>query len=209
MAWNMFGVIRMCNGSDNRPGPTQFRQAYRKATARRILTSPATANCEADGDNLLGILSSVARRVSQPASSVRVVYAAEEPWAVSEVLLDAAAENCLSYVAGYLTRISLESHNCEQCRSAMCRPERAIGSQRETLTAPKSFTGVGSSDVGSLLLPTDVFFDLDRECYVTTQVQVSTLLTDSGIARRTVSCVMQSCEANILYSPSYAVQGHC
>ena len=70
---NMFGVIRMCNGPNDRPDPTQFRQAYRKATASRILTAPVSANCEADGDNLLGIMSNVARRVSQTVPTRRCV----------------------------------------------------------------------------------------------------------------------------------------
>ncbi|KAF0294843.1 hypothetical protein FJT64_007534 [Amphibalanus amphitrite] len=59
---DLFGVVRMRHGPNDRSDPTQFRHAYRKATASRILCARVTANCEANGDTVLGVLNSAARR---------------------------------------------------------------------------------------------------------------------------------------------------
>ena len=101
-------------------------------------------------------------------------------------------------MAGYLARKSLDSHPCEQCQKAICLPERVVGTQRDILTGLKSFTGVGSGDVGSLLRPTAAFFSLARECYIATQAQAPTILLESGIARRIIDCVSHSAEAAVL-----------
>ena len=194
---NLFGTIRMCHGPNDSPDPTQFRHAYRKVTASRILTAPVTANCEADGDSLLSALSSVARRVSEPVSSVRVSYSAG-PCVVDEVQVDVGTKNCIAYVGGYLARKCLESHPCDVCRSAICSPGRVVGDARDILTGLKSFTGVNDTDVGSLVRPTDEFYNLVMECYITTQSQAPTILQESGIARRIIECVVHSAEATRL-----------
>ena len=153
---------------------------------------------KADGDTVLGVLSSVARRVSQPASTVRVSYT-QGPRVV-EVVVDDVMENCLTYVAGYLAHKVHQSHRCGVCQSALSSGNAVVASQRDILTGLKSYTGVSDAEVGSLLLTTEDFYAVVQRCYVTTQVQAQTMIHETGVARRLVLCVCSSREATRLQS---------
>lgn len=154
---NMFGVIRAFNGGNDVPDASQFRTAYRKAVLTRVLTPPASANCEADGDHFLEVLSSVASRVSRPLPATRVTFT-REPGMIDDVEVDEVTENCIAYVGGYLVRKSQDQHRCKECLDALTLPSSVVGSRRAVLSGLKSFTGRCVLDVGSLLQPTDLFF---------------------------------------------------
>ena len=191
---NMFGVIRAFNGGNDVPDASQFRTAYRKAVLTRVLTPPASANCEADGDHFLEVLSSVASRVSRPVPATRVTFT-REPGMIDDVEVDEVTENCIAYVGGYLVRKSQDQHRCKECRDALTLPSSVVGSRRAVLSGLKSFTGRCVLDVGSLLQPTDLFFLFLVHTYVITQSQAPTIMQECGIARRIIECALATREA--------------
>ena len=194
---NLFGVIRMCNGGNDVPDASQFRMAYRKAVLTRVLAPPASANCEADGDRFMEVLSSVASRVSRPVPAARVTYTSA-PAVIDEVVVDEVVENCIAYVGGYLVRKSQDDHCCNECLSVLTLPSSVVGSRRAVLSGLNSFTGRCVSDVGSLLQPTDLFFLFLVHTYVIAQSQAPTILQECGIARRIVECALDTREAEHL-----------
>ena len=165
---NLFGVIRMKNGLNEMPDPTQFRMALRQVTATRLL-APGTANCEADGDVLLSALTSVAQRVEGISTEHKVICPVSVMPSASMEPIDAVQANILTYIAGYLLRKGQAKHTCAQCSRELEKPEKAVVYDREILCGLKSYTGQDDTDVGSLLKPTQAFHDVVVRAYEVVQ----------------------------------------
>ena len=176
---NLFGVIRMSSGQNDVPNPTQFRMALRKCVTTNLLTAPTTANCEPDGDALLCAFASVARRVRR--ESQTVIHASQCTAPPSLQPLDSIDQNILTYVGGYLLRRGSEKHWCDQCRIALSKAEKVVVYEREMLCGLKYVTGVSDVDVGSLLKPTQAFYDVVELTYSVTQAMAPSLLHQPGV----------------------------
>lgn len=191
---NLFGVIRMGSGQNDVPDTMQFRASLRKAATNSLLLAPDSANCEPDGDSLLGSLTSVARRTDDTCPAVKATLETheegEEAGPEPLMQLDVADANNLTYVGGYLICKGEEQHSCEKCSAVLCKPERNVVYEREMMCALKSFTGVSEADVGSLKKPTEAFHEAVVLTYRLTQVMAPSLMCRTGIASHIMSAVM-------------------
>ena len=192
---NLFGVIRMGSGQNDVPDAMQFRASLRKAATNSLLLAPDSANCEPDGDSVLGTLSSVARRTDDSCPEVKVtleIQEGEQADDESVMPLDVADANNLTYVGGYLICKGEEQHSCDKCRTALCKPGREIVYEREMLCALKSYTGDTDVDVGRLKKPTEAFNEAVVMTYRLTQSMAPSLISRPGIANRIMSAVMRT-----------------
>ncbi|KAF0314690.1 Transposable element P transposase [Amphibalanus amphitrite] len=190
---NLFGVIRQRGGDRDHPDPTQFRHAYRHVLVNNLMTPPESANCEADGDNLIAALREVLPHSERSRQSQE--EAAPIPERPLPVFVDPVTENCVGYVAGYLVCKHCE---CEGCRKVLSKESNVAAIASETLAALKSHTSITSMDVGSLHLPTPDFLSFVMRCYVVFNQNASSLLLRHGICRALVALVMQSESAKAL-----------
>ena len=103
-------------------------------------------------------------------------------------------------MAGYLACKALERHVCGTCTQAMCRNERAEGSQHTILASLKSVTGVDDADIGSLKQPTDAFLLFILKAYEIVQSQAASILHESGVGERVIECIMATSAAEEMRS---------
>ena len=193
---NFFGVIRQRGGDRDHPNPTQFRHAYKHALLNSLMSAPPTANCEADGDQLMVTLRQMLPRPEPPGSSGDAPLEDQD---LSDerrgVVLDNVTDNCITYVAGYLLH---KERQCPDCMSVMCKESNVAELSSEALAALKSHTSITDMDVGSLKLPTAECVAFVRVCYVTFQQCARGIVMGSTICRRLVSHVLKCGEAAAL-----------
>ena len=188
---NLFSVIRSRNGQNDLPDASKFRMALRKTVATNIL-APPTANCEPDGDTLLTVVTSVSRRVRCNLTQVKVSLANSEPVDVSLAPIDATMSNILTYVGGWVLRRGAEKHACVQCSAVLAKPDPLVCFEREMMCGLKSFTGASEVDAGSLVKPTQGFYEIVSYAYRATQVLWPALFTKSGMLSVILNRVMTS-----------------
>ena len=188
---NLFSVIRSRNGQNDLPDASKFRMAIRKTVATNIL-APSTANCEPDGDTLLTVVTSVSRRVRCNVTQVKVSLADTEPVDISLAPIDATMSNILTYVGGWVLRRGAEKHACSQCSAVLAKPDPLVCYEREMMCGLKSFTGASEVDAGSLLKPTQGFYEVIAYSYSATQVLWPALFTKSGMLSVILNRVMSS-----------------
>ena len=192
---------------DDGPGTVSYG-----ATAVCGDETPTTANCEVDGDALLSALTSVAQRSCGLSSGQRVVQLGDESLdgAPVSICIDESQANILTYVAGYLIRKGRDKHECSQCSEKLAKKETVVVFEREILCGLKSYTGQAESDVGSLIKPTQGFYDVVAYAYSVVEGSVPAILTRAGICAMVCDYVMESevaknmasvlCSKNVLRS---------
>ena len=111
-------------------------------------------------------------------------------------MIDAVAENCISYVAGYL--LHKADVGCSVCHDALVKGTNIATWASETLAALKSHTSLTCFDVGSLELPTQTFLSFVTQCYVMFSVRARSLVLESNITKSLVGCMLASKQAKVL-----------
>ena len=156
------------------------------------MSAPDTANCEADGDNLIVALREVAPHSQQPSAppDAPAQLAHAQP-----VTVDGITRNCIGYVAGYLLH---KECTCIQCMAVLSKGSDIAELASETLAALKSHTSITDMDVGSLKLPTPAFTAFVTECYVVFNQHARGMTLETGICRKLVSRALASEQAAVL-----------
>ena len=194
---NFFCVIRQGGGDRDNPDPTQFKHSYKHAALNSLLFSSCSANCEADKDSLLATMSPFAFENAKSGLCTRTPRQVNSrPKVISDVVIDGAVRNVLVYIAGYL--VHSVGTACSVCTSVLLKDTHFAVTSAECLTAFKSYTGRSTEDVGSLRLPSDLFAEFIRSCYVTFHVHALSILFEERICQRLVSCMLDSLSARYL-----------
>ena len=195
---NLLGAIRQRGGEHDHPDATQFRFAYKHTILNALMTAPSTANCEADGDGLVAALGMMTR--ASKAEEVTLASPESTGRDLTDLhgvtMIDAVAENCISYVAGYLFHKA--DVGCSVCHDALVKGTNVATLASETLAALKSHTSLTCFDVGSLELPTPTFLSFVTQCYVTFSVRARSLVLESNISKSLVGCMLASKQAEVL-----------
>ena len=185
---NFFGCIRQVNGQNDDPNPTQFRHAYRKCSMTNLLKASDRGNCEPDADALLAVATAIASRPNRPVCEAKVSFKPDSG-VVPPFEMDYATENVLTYIGGYLAHKEELCHACSQCTAALYSTNRPVRRSRETLLGLKGYTGLRSTDIGSLKAPSELFFAVVAAAYEVTETQVCSALGNHGVQQKLLLCV--------------------
>ena len=126
---NHFAIIRSRGGFRDNPDPYAFEAAFRQVLVQHLLATPRDANCSDDMTQLMLSMQDVSGGIGNRLHSVSVVLTkshmtslcANESVDTSCLSADSLSQLCdsnvcevnaVSYVAGYVIKVILSSHQC-------------------------------------------------------------------------------------------------
>ena len=180
------------------PDPTHFRYLYKHASLNHLLAAPSTSACAEDGDGLLVVLRQVATGTGQQPEPPLPIPSTE-PQSAEDLEINMETRNVLAYVGGYLVRKTRLS--CDGCKTALVKKSSMPLADTETFTALKSYTAISSSDVGSLLRPANDCDAFIVACYKQFKAHAESMLLETQICKRLVSCTVAMSETQRLAQP--------
>ena len=135
-----------------------------------LLKASDRGNCEPDADALLAVATAIASRPNRPVCEAKVSFKPDSG-VVPPFEMDYATENC------------------SQCTAALYSTNRPVRRSRETLLGLKGYTGLRSTDIGSLKAPSELFFAVVAAAYEVTETQVCSALGNHGVQQKLLLCV--------------------
>jgi len=140
---NHFAIIRSRGGFRDNPDPYAFEAAFRQVLVQHLLATPRDANCSDDMTQLMLSMQDVSGGIGNRLHSVSVVLTkshmtslcANESVDTSCLSADSLSQLCdsnvcevnaVSYVAGYVVKVILSSHQCVSCSDLMLCTDTSI-----------------------------------------------------------------------------------
>ena len=146
----LFGRIRRMGGYNNNPNVVQLQHAMRRLTLHNFISPSATGNCvdQDEEDQTDGLLQIRRPRRAQPA----VIGDEPMPAVVQHLVMGAPGsafvDNCVGYIAGYVSRKLVE---CNRVKCAEC-VEALLSNPHDMLTQDVMHL-IKVRDNGGLLVP--------------------------------------------------------
>ena len=194
---NFFGIVRQRGGGTDSPDPIHFRHLYKHASLNDLLLVPATSNCADDGDRLLAVLRQVTMETKEQPGTVPPPPSLNTPsGAAGNCPVEMETRNVLTYVCGYLLRTA--RIRCDRCKAVVIKQEAMPLVDSEIFTALKSYTSISTTDVGSLLRPTEDCDAFIIACHQQFRAQAEHFFQEAQICKRLVSCALETKEARQL-----------
>ena len=159
---SFFAAIRQKGGFRDNPSCSHFRSAMRQTVANKLLSSLAGGNSECNNDQLLLSLCAFAapapNRSEPPARADRLIsrntcsIANSLPKLLTrDSVVDVVADNCMTYIAGYIVHKVKKGHSCHTCSAQLCKPGVLENKSLEFIR----MKAICSGDFGGLQIPSD------------------------------------------------------
>ncbi len=180
---NFFSLIRSRGGHRDNPDAVHFQSAFKQMVVKNMFVPPQSANCQDDcGQFLLevddfSLLPAEQNKLGMSTDCVsgkQTKVLLTKAWCADISLdcdmpsfpgnpLEETERNVLMYIAGYVCKRILDSHNCAKCRSTMLRDDTTLLSENDIFC---SFKGYNRSrgNFGGLKAPSEFVFNLMSTC---------------------------------------------
>lgn len=190
---NHFSIIRSRGGFRDNPNPLAFNATFKQVMVQHLLDTPKDANCKDDlttfmlslqdlspGARLQEIpLNMTAETAVLASDDTNVDHNALSADTLNELCDGNACElNAVSYVAGYIAKVVLASHKCQQCRAILLKVDQVTRESSNMFLDFKLYDGCRKD---SLLTPSEFAIRIFCECRLVFTTHFNELMFGSRV----------------------------